>query len=496
MYVFKKVVAPAQTITAVSNNVAWGTVSLLGTTITASPKSGYRVVAGDGGYTVTAGTATVVNNGDNTFTVTPSSDCTVQINFEAIPTHKANFSVNGVVSPYDVQEGADIDFPADPADLGGKKFVGWATTTISGTTNEKPDFVSSAKMETEDVTYYAVFATAADGGAATATLTANSSWNSYQDKEFTDDKGNTWTANCAGQNQSGTYCYGLNGGTSYLSSPVFPGNVTAVKVTAYNGSGSATRTFTLKKGDTEVGTISVAPSAAGDELTASLNGTAFNQFGMTSSAALQFHTIAVTYSVVSYSAYCTSVTVPLTISDAGYATFCSTSALDFSDVDDVTAYTASLSGSTVTFNKVTGSVPSGTGLLLKGDAGTYDIPVVASSTTDVSGNKLVGVTAATEIDGTSGENAYYVLQKKGENVGFYRVTNAAYTVRANSAYLEVPVTAAKDFIGFGDDKTTSLNLNANENFNSNATMYNLRGQRVSESYKGIVIKNGRKFINK
>ena len=83
------------TITPVSNNDAYGTVSLSGTTITATPSSGYRVIAGDGGYTVTVGTATVTNNGNNTFTVTPSSDCTVRINFEAIPTYTVTFNLDG-----------------------------------------------------------------------------------------------------------------------------------------------------------------------------------------------------------------------------------------------------------------------------------------------------------------------------------------------------------------------------------------------------------------
>ena len=31
---------------------------------------------------------------------------------------------------------------------------------------------------------------------------------------------------------------------------------------------------------------------------------------------------------------------------------------------------------------------------------------------------------------------------------------------------------------------------------ANNYIYNLRGQRVDESYKGIVIKNGKKYLNK
>ena len=48
------------------------------------------------------------------------------------------------------------------------------------------------------------------------------------------------------------------------------------------------------------------------------------------------------------------------------------------------------------------------------------------------------------------------------------------------------------------DTTTGIdNLNAeNKTLNDNAPMYNLAGQRVSKSYKGVVIQNGKKFIKR
>ncbi len=199
------------------------------------------------------------------------------------------------------------------------------------------------------------------------------------------------------------------------------------------------------------------------------------------------------------------MTVPLTITDAGFATFCSAYALDFSGVAGLTAYKAVMNGTTVEFTEVS-DVPAETGVLVKGAADTYNIPVVASSTTDVSGNKLVGVTAATVIDGTSGN--FFVLKKVGENVGFYKVNNAAYTVRANTAYLNAEGAGAKDFIGFDDGETTSIESihnswlsqaakpSAQFTIHTDAPMFNLSGQRVSESYKGIVIVNGKKVIRK
>ena len=72
--------APTYTVTAVSNNTAYGTVSVNGTTVTAIPQSGYYV----SDVQVTSGAAAIVVNG-NVITVNPSSDCTVTVTFEAVP---------------------------------------------------------------------------------------------------------------------------------------------------------------------------------------------------------------------------------------------------------------------------------------------------------------------------------------------------------------------------------------------------------------------------
>ena len=145
------------TITTAVNDANMGSAVLNETTITASPNSGYRVKAGNEGYTVTSGTATVTNNGDNTFTVDPTSNCTVQINFEAIPIHQVTFNVNGTPTNQNFAEGTAIVFP-NPDDVSGKTCVGWSTAAIDGTTNTAPQLVNSATMGNADLTYYAVFA--------------------------------------------------------------------------------------------------------------------------------------------------------------------------------------------------------------------------------------------------------------------------------------------------------------------------------------------------
>ncbi len=167
-----KTKAAAYTVTAVSNNDLWGTVSGT-TTITATPASGYRVKAGNAGYTVTSGTATVTNNGDNTFSVTPSANCTVQINFEAIPTYTVTWNNNGSTSTTQVVEGAKPTFPSTPESCDGSSttFIGWATDKWDGklaNLTGKTVYTSAEDMlaVTGAITYYAVYAKATEGAAS------------------------------------------------------------------------------------------------------------------------------------------------------------------------------------------------------------------------------------------------------------------------------------------------------------------------------------------
>ena len=173
--IFYASAAPSYTITAQSNNNEWGTVDLSGTTITATPAEGYRVST-ETPYEVTpAGSATVTQNG-NSFSVAATSDCTVQINFEAIPTHTATFSVDGANTTQSFAEGAAITFPTNPDDINGKTFMGWTTAAIDGTTNTAPTFVISATMGDIDVTYYACFALVSGGPALLTKMTSTDSF--------------------------------------------------------------------------------------------------------------------------------------------------------------------------------------------------------------------------------------------------------------------------------------------------------------------------------
>ncbi len=253
-----KPVAPTYTITASSNNNNWGTVSVSGTTITATPADGCRIVNGSGAYTVTSGTATVSQSG-NTFTVTPTSDCTVQINFEAIPTYTIKWYSNGQEyttggGTTSVTEGERITeiptAPEAPTTCNLKKFMGWTTKEILTPTDTKPtlykvkDDFPAPSGDDLTIKYYAVFAdeVIVQGETEEANVTIDGSTTNgiitttAASTDFTI-AGITWgRSNVSRQNDSGNYILQFKSGSSngFWNKTAFPGAITRVVIELYN----------------------------------------------------------------------------------------------------------------------------------------------------------------------------------------------------------------------------------------------------------------------
>ena len=147
------------------------------------------------------------------------------------------------------------------------------------------------------------------------------------------------------------------------------------------------------------------------------------------------------------------------ITAAGWATYCSPYALDLAKATNLTdAYivTGGTDGVLTKTSVKDGTVPANTGLLLKGTEGsstTVTIPIVGSSTTDVSGNKLIGRTAEFNLTANGG----YVLMSS-PSLGFYQ-NSADFTVGANTAYLPADFanTSARGFYALFDDEATGVN---------------------------------------
>lgn len=155
--------------------------------------------------------------------------------------------------------------------------------------------------------------------------------------------------------------------------------------------------------------------------------------------------------------------IPATITSAGWATLYTDKALDFSGVEGLTAYTATVTNNTVTLNKVQ-NVPANTGIVLEGTADTYNIPVVASSKT-LKGDLLGSATDATAFDTYSGYTLY-ILTQNGNDVQFNPCTSGS--IAAGKAFLKVATDnnnsgGAKALsVVFANDPTGISTVNATE----------------------------------
>lgn len=181
------------------------------------------------------------------------------------------------------------------------------------------------------------------------------------------------------------------------------------------------------------------------------------------------------------------------VSSAGWATFVSRRAVDFSNTSNISAYTVKYdaTGNKVTLTPVR-AIPGNTAVVIKGKEGIYNLQRSKESTA-VANNDLKFSDTDTKV--TSPFNIY-VLAQQGDGCGFYPV-KAGDTLAPFKGYLTIPTasSAAKPFYAIGNT-TTGINNAVVEAKNVDGVRYNLAGQRVNSNYKGLVIVNGHKVIIK
>lgn len=196
----------------------------------------------------------------------------------------------------------------------------------------------------------------------------------------------------------------------------------------------------------------------------------------------------------------------------------------------------------VTFNKVSGVVPAATPVIIEFKSPTVGkdlalTPVLSDARTTVSSEALVQGTflggkhksnsnttgdiiqqilgALTDGSlqqkwgvGTDGMDLYlwgYNTKDKSNPYGFYLYSKSGddNLIPANKPFLVLdpnsnPNSNAKVYVMFGDGEATSINslFDTTTTMPADAPRYNLAGQRVNSSYKGVVIVNGHKYIQK
>ena len=189
----------------------------------------------------------------------------------------------------------------------------------------------------------------------------------------------------------------------------------------------------------------------------------------------------------------------ITIKDIGKTTWCSEYDLDFTNVAGIKAYIAigyDDIDKTIWLVRVM-KVPAGTGLLVKGDAGTYKIPHANVRSTYV--NYLKGnLGDAIKIEETDGDKTNYYLSGKD---GTFVSVNGSANIGKNKAYLQLPTSVFGGTRSIGisyddEDGTTSIKNLTPAHSEGGGAWYTLQGQRVAKPGKGLYIHNGKKVVIK
>lgn len=178
----------------------------------------------------------------------------------------------------------------------------------------------------------------------------------------------------------------------------------------------------------------------------------------------------------------------LTTSAKGYATYSADYAVNYSELG-LTAYTLTVdeTNKTVTAKEFMGVVPAGKAVLVKGTPKTQYTLTPATTEGDATFATDL-VTGATTADGTQ-----YGFTSVGGAA--FKPVKAGEAIPAKKGYIVLSgSSAAKYAICFDGEATGIHTIEAASA--ANGAMYNLAGQRVDKAYKGIVIVNGKKYLNK
>ena len=185
-------------------------------------------------------------------------------------------------------------------------------------------------------------------------------------------------------------------------------------------------------------------------------------------------------------------TYEVDISSAGYATLC----LPYNATvpDGLTAYTATDNGTSVTLvAKKSNTIAAGEGVVLKGKEGTYTF-ATAENAAATEGNQMVGVTEDTLL--TSADNAYMLTRDKKTQAIAFRKLATTYTLGANKAYLKLDNgSESRQLISVvWDDNATGIYDLSKKKEENDGAIYNLAGQKLTRTQKGINIINGKLVI--
>lgn len=201
----------------------------------------------------------------------------------------------------------------------------------------------------------------------------------------------------------------------------------------------------------------------------------------------------------------TPTTQPLTLvaqqNDTFYATFSNTQPTFFPSADGVKIMTAYVEGGKLNTSDINNDeggvyVPANTGVLISSTSPMVNYLYSNNKAEkNVENNMLHPAT-----EEMSGNNLFYKLAYENytnkTGLGFYwgAANGAAFDRKAGTAYLAVSKSSGAKGFHFDFDGETSVE--ALERPDSNVPVYNLQGQKVTDEYRGVYIRSGKKYFKK
>jgi len=145
-------------------------------------------------------------------------------------------------------------------------------------------------------------------------------------------------------------------------------------------------------------------------------------------------------------------------------------------------------------------VPAGEGLLVKGAAGSYQVPYKKVSA--FYANLLKGVPEKTMVNPTDGSYTNFILANDAtKGVGFYPLSKAG-ELGPNKAYLQLPTAALPAgarvirLLFEDEEDVTGVNALNEKGAMSNEKFFDLQGRCVAKPVRGLYIKGGKKIMVK
>lgn len=261
---------------------------------------------------------------------------------------------------------------------------------------------------------------------------------------------------------------------------IYKGDVTV------SGSASATSTH-------EYSANLATPIAVGETREIEIPINDFAEDGIYAAKTIIYQTpsVTMTYYARSNSDWLNFCAVP--VDNTGWTTYASPYSLDYRSVDSsVKFYSGTVNGNELKLTEASGIYAAGTGFVVSGIPGAvYALPVSTDSNSKLT-QDLVGLTE----DTTFAPGSIYVLGKKtSDELNFYPYEGTIMT--AKHAYLpksKVPASAPSLKIVIDDiDAISTVQNDENARTQNN---YNIAGQKIGSEYKGIVIRNGKKYLKK